>query len=1025
MDEARGEYRISRMKQEKPLGRRGYGKHLMKKRGSGLYPGCGMICAIVTLPLALAFVPITAGTAYAASPNQSFELNSGLADTTWKFSFIQLTDLHIGEGFNDYGSTGYNDFPQGDEGTSAQNLRQAVQWINANYNNYAVRFVVVTGDLTESAEKSEFLKCREILDTLVTPYVPMLGNHDVWPYYKDVGGNWQNSDAPTGDAYFKEIFGPRLDSLRDSGFFGRWDDGTRNTSIWNGEADTLGGADVGCNSYFQNFSFDFAGYHFIAADFNTRNRALIGEPGAMGYADLFDSVKCQGTWPWYKNHLSSYPYKAAENVINFSHQPLCKDSCSGQFTFSSNEYNTVADFIHDNYYKYHTGLWAGGHFHQYTFGWSPAFEYDITDSSGDYVCPGVHTEAVKDDPGFFRLFKVWAKTSASNPNGVILFENENFGGKSELFVRQNPRLLQSFIGDNTASSLRMMGSGTVELFKDDDFGGERLETDTDIASLAASGFDDAASSVRFDVPLVTGITPGSGTTGSTVNATISGQRFRPGASVRLGPRFGKEVRGKSVYVASPSSINCTFNLKDASPDKYSIIVTNTEGLEGTLADCFEVLNASAGHNIWYFAEGYTGDNFQEYLCIGNPSEAAATTNVTYMFTDGTSKDSSYNVPADSRMTVDVNNEVGAGREVSIKVFSETTNLVAERPMYFNYQGVWTGGSDAVGATSPNTSWYFAEGTTLPNFDQYVTVLNPTDSAANLTFHYMVEGQGEQDASGQVGAHSRATFKTRDQIGSNLNASLYLSSDQNVVAERPMYFNYQGLANNNWTGGHDVVGANSPAKQWYLAEGTTRGGFEEWLCLQNPSTADITVSATYQLGSGQGDPISRSYTVPASQRLTVSVNMEIGPEKDDSVFLSSETDFIAERPMYFNYQGPASNNWTGGHCVLGANSSATTWFFAEGTTRDDFNEWLCLQNPGSEAAAVTITYYPASGSPVTKPWTVAPNSRLTVDVNADAGANQDVSARVTSDKPIIVERPMYFDYKGWTGGHDVVGFVPFP
>ena len=40
-----------------------------------------------------------------------------------------------------------------------------------------------------------------------------------------------------------------------------------------------------------------------------------------------------------------------------------------------------------------------------------------------------------------------------------------------------------------------------------------------------------------------------------------------------------------------------------------------------------------------------------------------------------------------------------------------------------------------------------------------------------------------------------------------------------------------------------------------------------------------------------------------------------------------------------------------------------------------------------------------------------------------GANQDISSKVSSDKPVIVERPMYFDFNGWTGGHDVVGFVP--
>jgi len=285
---------------------------------------------------------------------------------------------------------------------------------------------------------------------------------------------------------------------------------------------------------------------------------------------------------------------------------------------------------------------------------------------------------------------------------------------------------------------------------------------------------------------------------------------------------------------------------------------------------------------------------------------------------------------------------------------------------------------------------------------------------------MVAGQGEKDTTGSVGAHSRATFNTRNQIGANKNASLYLSSSQPVVAERPMYFNYQGLASDNWTGGHDVVGANSPQKQWYLAEGSTRGGFEEWLCLENPTSSALTVKATYQLGSGQGSPISKSYTVPAKQRYTVSVNAEIGPNKDDSVFLTSANSFIAERPLYFSYHGL----WTGGSDVLGANKSATNWFFAEGTTRDNFDEWLCMQNPGSKDAKVTITYYTTQGKAIPKNWTVSANTRLTVNVNQDAGANQDISAKVSSDNPIIVERPMYFDYNGvWTGGHDVVGFVP--
>ena len=79
----------------------------------------------------------------------------------------------------------------------------------------------------------------------------------------------------------------------------------------------------------------------------------------------------------------------------------------------------------------------------------------------------------------------------------------------------------------------------------------------------------------------------------------------------------------------------------------------------------------------------------------------------------------------------------------------------------------------------------------------------------------------------------------------------------------MYFSYHAIA---WTGGHDVLGTNGSAVRWFFAEGTTRPNFEEWLCLQNPGSSPITVNARYLLGSGQGAPISKSYTVAARQRL---------------------------------------------------------------------------------------------------------------------------------------------------------------
>ena len=174
----------------------------------------------------------------------------------------------------------------------------------------------------------------------------------------------------------------------------------------------------------------------------------------------------------------------------------------------------------------------------------------------------------------------------------------------------------------------------------------------------------------------------------------------------------------------------------------------------------------------------------------------------------------------------------------------------------------------------------------------------------------------------------------------------------------------------------------------------------------------------------GSPIEKTYTVPAMERLTKSVNDEIGSDKDVSARLTSSSKFIAERPMYFDYQGTGGYGWDGGHDVLGANAASKEWFFAEGYTGGGFEEWLCIQNPTSEYTTLGISYFPESGDPVYTNHAMEGNSRLTINVNSDAGPDLQISTRIEADHVVIVERPMYFKYAGvWPGGHDVIGFAP--
>ncbi len=425
----------------------------------------------------------------------------------------------------------------------------------------------------------------------------------------------------------------------------------------------------------------------------------------------------------------------------------------------------------------------------------------------------------------------------------------------------------------------------------------------------------------------------------------------------------------------------------------------------------------------YLAEGYTGANFYEYICLGNPGEEEAKATITYLFPDGGDQIQEINIPASSRSTINVNEVVGAGREVSAKIESENP-ILAERPMYFNYQNKWSGGHDAVAATSTSYELYFAEGYTGQGFDEYICVLNPGSIQASLIFFFQTQEAGERKIEGlSIPANSRKTFKINDILGPNYQASAKLISDQAVVAERATYFSYK----DKWTGGHCVMGAPALSDSYYFAEGTTRSGFEQWLTIQNPDSENpVTVRASYQFGPGQGAGIEKDYPVGAGKRETLYIPEQAGAGKDVSIKLTSEEPFLAERPVYFRYTYKGVD-WNGGHCVIGATSPAKEWFFAEGYTAAGFHEWICAQNPGEEEAQVEISYYTSSG-PLDKKYLAIPaGSRATIMVNDHAGANLELSCRlmVTSGPGIVAERPMYFTYRGLDGGHDVVGMGAIP
>jgi hypothetical protein len=437
----------------------------------------------------------------------------------------------------------------------------------------------------------------------------------------------------------------------------------------------------------------------------------------------------------------------------------------------------------------------------------------------------------------------------------------------------------------------------------------------------------------------------------------------------------------------------------------------------------------------YLAEGYTGKGFNEYILFMNPKNEVLPLQIRYILSSGLSVVKIIYIPPLSRLTVVVNSTI-EGQDVSSAIISSQEGLIAERAIYFDYDsggGTWSGGHNVMGTDAPQKDWFFAEGCTRPGFHTWLTMQNPGDRAAQVTLNYFCGDGANESRSLVVNPRSRATVAVHQPglgIGVHNSAhgdvSIKVSSpDQPIVVERPMYFNYNGT----WDGGHNVMGSNAPQPEWYFAEGCTRPGFNTWLCLQNPGDSPAPVTLDYFCADGVNE--RRDLVINPRSRATVAVHqpglgigMHDSAHGDVSIKVSSSQPIVAERPMYFLYNGALR----GGTNVIGSPQPHKGWLFAEGCTRPGFNTWLCLQNPGDAPAHVVLDYLCGDGNNVRKELVVGARSRATVAVHENSlgigvhdSAHGDVSIRVTSDQPVVAERPVYFLYSGRIpGGHDTLG-----
>ncbi|MDY6794582.1 MAG: SpoIID/LytB domain-containing protein [Actinomycetota bacterium] len=402
------------------------------------------------------------------------------------------------------------------------------------------------------------------------------------------------------------------------------------------------------------------------------------------------------------------------------------------------------------------------------------------------------------------------------------------------------------------------------------------------------------------------------------------------------------------------------------------------------------------------------DHFDEYILMANPGDEQATALLSLNTTTGDGERVEVEMPARSRRTVHVD-DYFYDAEVAADIDCDG-EIVAERAMYFDYHGDTDGGSCSSGVPEAETMWYLAEGYTVGPFDTWILAYNPGDEKARVEMELLREDGYTRSLEVDVGAGCRVTVSV-DALDdfSSCSLSADITSDKAVVVERAMYFESWGRR-----GGHVSQGSTELSFSWLFAEGYTGGDFDTWILVGNPH--DMTVNARLNLYvPGGGGETLEWVDIPARSRYTFHLDDYL-EDSEVAAFLECDKPVVAERAMYFDYQGKQ-----GGTCALGSPQANGDWFLAEGYTGGDFDEYVLVSNPREDSVRVKFSFLTQDGLAEESHRTLEPHSRYTLHVDERFEADEvSLLVEERDGKGIVVERAMYFDYCGRRGGHASFG-----
>jgi hypothetical protein len=383
----------------------------------------------------------------------------------------------------------------------------------------------------------------------------------------------------------------------------------------------------------------------------------------------------------------------------------------------------------------------------------------------------------------------------------------------------------------------------------------------------------------------------------------------------------------------------------------------------------------------FFAEGYTGLGYQEYLSLLNPHAHAVNARVAIYRSTGAMRTIMAVLPPLSRRTLTVN--AWAPRASTAIRVDADDSLVVERAQYADGNG-----HIVAGAAEASTHWYMSEGYVGAGYADGLRLFNPYDATATVTITVGTRDGARLPILHTVAGGTRLNLSLDDFAPAGPSA-LALQSDAPIVVESVV----RGGRRLAPSGAMALTG---PSPVWYFPDGSTAAGNEEYLTVFNPNPARATVDL-YPVTADGYQPRLSLHVGPYARAVYVLGGLI--RRNGLGAVVRANRPVVAQMIRYT----------TGGAVALlnGTPSAALRWGLAEGYIGQGYREWVTLLNPSGRTATITVRLLTAHQNSKVVTVAVLAHHRTSLYLN-DLLPAGPAAGVIASDVPVVVGRTLIFN-----------------